>query len=214
MKVVLAALFLVYLFTWGVRGDDLQHRARYTLRVGDVLNVEYTYTPELNQTVTVSPDGYVSLNLVGDVKVGELTVEEAHEKIVEKASERLNNPELNLVLEQFQPPYVVVAGEVGKPGQINFSSNLTALQAVLVSGGFLGSAQQTQVLLYRKIDGDRPEVRVLNLKNVSKTADLERDVQLQPGDMLYVPRNKVENIARFVRAFNAGTYVNPLQGVK
>jgi polysaccharide export outer membrane protein len=122
MKVVLAALFLVYLVTWGVRGDDLQHRARYTLRVGDVLNVEYTYTPELNQTVTVSPDGYVSLNLVGDVKVGELTVEEAHEKIVEKASERLNNPELNLVLEQFQPPYVVVAGEVGKPGQINFSA--------------------------------------------------------------------------------------------
>jgi polysaccharide export outer membrane protein len=145
------------------------------------------------------------------VKVGELTVEQAHDKITQKASERLNNPELNLVLEQFQPPYVVVAGEVGKPGQIIFSSNLTAMQAVLVSGGFLETAQQSQVLLYRKIDGDRAEVRALNLKNLHKTADLERDIQLQPGDMLYIPRNKIANLSRYVRSFNSGTSVNPLQ---
>ena len=52
-----------------------QHRPRYKLRVGDVLDVEYVYTPELNQTVTVSPDGYINLNLVGDVKVIDLSLD-------------------------------------------------------------------------------------------------------------------------------------------
>ncbi|MGA9937060.1 MAG: polysaccharide biosynthesis/export family protein [Candidatus Acidiferrales bacterium] len=206
-----AVLFVLFLAMCTHAGDDLQHRPRYKLRVGDVLDVEYVYTPELNQTVTVPPDGYISLDMVGDVKVSDLTLDEAHDMIVRKASERLNAPEVNLVLQQFQPPYVVVAGEVGKPGQIDFTGNLTAMQAILVSGGFLESARATQVVLFRKIDGDNAEVRVLNLKNIRKTTDLERDVQLQPGDMLYVPRNKIQNVARFVKAFNSGAYVNPLQ---
>jgi polysaccharide biosynthesis/export protein len=215
MKTLQSTALLIFFVALSTHaGDDLQHRPRYKLRVGDVLDVQYLYTPDLNQTVTVSPDGYISLNLVGDVKVSDLTLEEAHDTIVRKASERLNDPEVNLVLQEFQPPYVVVAGEVGKPGQIDFSGNLTAMQAILVSGGFLESARTTQVILFRKIDGDNAEVRVLNLKDIHKTSDLERDVQLQPGDMLYVPRNKIQNLSRFVKAFNAGAYVNPLQTVR
>ncbi len=212
---MLRRLFLLALCfaTLAHAGDDLQHRPRYKLRVGDVVDVQYRYTPELNQTVTVSPDGYVNLNLVGDVRVLDLSLDQAHDTIVRKAGERLNDPELNLVLEQFQPPYVVVAGEVGKPGQINFNGSLTAMQAILVSGGFLESARPTQVILFRKIDSDNAEVRVLNLKNFHKTSDLERDAQLQPGDMLYVPRNKIQDISRFVKAFNTGAYVNPLQTI-
>jgi len=210
MKFVYAVV-LIGLLAMGARGDDLQRRPRYTLHIGDVLNVQYLYTPELNQTATVSPDGYVNLNLVGDIRVMDLTVEQAHDAIVLKASEHLNDPKLNLVLEQFQPPYVVVAGEVGKPGQINVNSSLTAMQAILVSGGFLESARTTQVLLYRKINSDTAEVRVLNLKNLHKTPDLERDAQLQPGDMLYVPRNKIQNVSRYVRSFNTGVGFNPLQ---
>jgi len=212
MKTLGWAVLVLLLFATVVRaGDDVQHRPRYKLRVGDVLDVQYVYTPELNQTVTVSPDGYVSLNLIGDVKVSDLTLDEARDTIVRKASERLNAPEVNLVLQQFEPPHVVVAGEVGKPGTIDFTGNLTAMQAILVSGGFLESAHTSQVVLFRKIDGDNAEVRVLNLKNFRKTADLERDVQLQPGDMLYVPRNRIQNLSRFVKAFNSGAYVNPLQ---
>lgn len=213
MKMAFAVL-VVGVLAVGALGDDLQHRPRYTLHVGDVLNAQYLYTPGLNQKVTVSPDGYLNLNFVGDVKVLGLTVEQAHDAIVMKARERLNDPELNLVLEQFQVPYVQVAGEVGKPGRIDLSANLTAMQAIIVTGGFLESAQTAQVLLYRKINSDTAEVRVLNLKNLRKTSDLERDVQLEPGDMLYVPRNKIQNVSRYIRSFNTGFGVNPLQTVQ
>jgi hypothetical protein len=54
-------------------------------------------------------------------------------------------------------------------------------------------------------------VRVLNLSKVRKTADLEKDIQLQSGDMLFVPRDKIEKISRFVKLANLGLYFNPLQ---
>jgi polysaccharide biosynthesis/export protein len=191
--------------------EKLHHRERYTLRAGDVLELQYRYTPEQNQTVTVLPDGYVNLNLIGDVRLGELTVKQAHDLIVEKVRERLNDPELNLILKEFQKPYVVVSGEVAKPGRFDLRENTTAMQAVLMSGGFTPGAQTGQVLLFRKINGDNAEVRVLNLAKLRKTSDLERDIQLQSGDMILVPRDKIEKISRFVKLANLGLYFNPLQ---
>src|ERR1700730_10255891 len=182
MKVLFAVLFAGFLATMSASGQDLHHRQRYALRAGDILDLQYPYTPELNQTVTVLPDGYISLNLLGDVRVSDLTVEQAHDAIIAKGKERLNDPELNLSLKEFQPPYVVVAGQVAKPGTMNLRENTTAMQAILLSGGFSESAQTGQVLLFRKINGDTAEIRVLNLRKFRKTADLERDVQLQPGD--------------------------------
>jgi polysaccharide export outer membrane protein len=184
---------------------------RYTLRPGDVLNLVYRYTPEFNQTVTVLPDGYVNLDVVGNVKVGDLTLDEAHDLIIQKAQNRLKDPELNLVLKEFQVPYVDVAGEVSKPGKIDMRENITAVQAILLCGGFLETARTTQVVLFRKINSDTSEVRILNLKKLQKTADLEHDVQLQPGDLLLVPRNRLEGLSRYMKSLNVGLYVNPLQ---
>ena len=50
---------------------------RYRLQPGDVFEVQYRYSPEFNQTVTVQPDGYVSLEVGGDLKVAGLTIEQA-----------------------------------------------------------------------------------------------------------------------------------------
>lgn len=193
--------------------EKLHHRPRYTLRAGDVLDLEYRYTPELNQTVAVLPDGYVNLNVVGDVRISDLTVTQAHDLIVRKLQEKLNDPELNLILKEFQQPYVVVAGEVPKPGKIDLREDTTAMQAILLSGGFSSSAKSGQVLLFRKINSEMAEIRVLKLTKVRKTTDLEHDVVLEPGDMLLVPRNKVEVASRYIKLLNIGAYFNPLQFV-
>lgn len=211
MKILTVILASALLISVQAFADDLQHRPRYTLRPGDVIELDYRYTPELNQTVTVLPDGYLALKLVGDVFVSNLTLDQVHDIIVQKAGERLVNPEINLVLKEFQQPYFVVAGEVAKPGKMDLREDTTAMQAVLLAGGFLESAKAGQVLLFRKINSDSAEVRVLNLKKLHKTVDLERDIQLQPGDMLYVPRDTIQNISRYIKTANLGLYFNPLQ---
>lgn len=214
MKTFSKSLLPMFLLVTLAVGQQLRTRPQYTLRPGDVVELQYRYTPELNQTVTVLPDGDVNLNQVGSVKVSDLTLQQTHDLIVEKAKTRLNDPELNLILREFQRPYVVVAGQVTTPGKIDLRENTTAMQAIMLSGGFLASAQSGQVLLFRKINSDTAEVKVLKLTDINKTAELERDALLEPGDMLLVPRNKVEKISRYMKLFNIGAYINPLSAIK
>src|SRR5207253_7488207 len=80
---------------------------RYRLQPGDVLEVQYRYSPEFNQTVTVQPDGYISLEIGGDVKVAGMTVDQTQQAILKKASTRLQDPIATVIVKEFQRPYFV-----------------------------------------------------------------------------------------------------------
>jgi polysaccharide export outer membrane protein len=183
---------------------------RYTLHPGDVLEIQYRYTPEFNQTVTVQPDGYISLAVGGDLKVGGRTLQQLRNLILSKARLRLESPELTLVLKEFQKPYIVVAGEVIQPGKIDLREKLTAIQAVLLAGGMKETAKSSQILIFRKLNGDTAEVKVLNLKTLKRTSDLENDLALQPGDMIMVPRNRISKIERYIRYASVAAFFTPL----
>jgi polysaccharide export outer membrane protein len=183
---------------------------RYQLVSGDVLDVIYRYTPEFNQTVTIQPDGYVLLEIVGDIKIGGLTLEQTSQKIVQKASARLKDPEVTLLLKEFQKPYFVVSGEVAQTGKFEMRESITALQAVMMAGGFKESAKVSQIVVFRKLNAEFAEVKTLNLKKVKKTSDLENDLTLASGDIIFVPRNTFSKIEKFVRLSSLGAILNPI----
>lgn len=207
---ILLPLLLLCSVLGGRADDQLHARPRYALGYGDALSLEYRFTPEFNQTAVVQPDGFVNLTLIGDLKVSGLTVDQVHALILSRLAGKLNQPELNIVLKEFEKPYIAVAGEVDKPGRIEFRERTSALQAVMLSGGFKETAQQSQVLVFRKVNGDMSKIIPLNLHNVRKTPNLEHDLTLEPGDIVLVPRNKLENVARFIKATNLGLYLDPL----
>jgi polysaccharide export outer membrane protein len=210
-SMLLLSLTIFNFICLSARADDQLHqRPRYILHTGDVLSLDYRYTPEFNQTATVQPDGYVNLNIVGNIRVSGLTIDEVHDRVVLLASNRLNHPELNITLKEFQHPYVVVAGEVVTPGKYELHEETTALEAIMLAGGFKDTARDTKVILFRRINnGDKAEVRQLDLHNVNKVSDLERDEGLQPDDMLLVTRNRMEHMSRFMKASNLGVFFNP-----
>jgi polysaccharide biosynthesis/export protein len=205
LSFMLMAFVTVGLSTSGHADDQLHQRDRYKLHIGDSIDLNYRLTPEFNQTITIEPDGYGSLNIAGDVKLEGLTLQQAHDLIVEKDSVRLNQPELNLVLSNFQKPYVVVGGNVAQPGKIELREELTALQAILLAGGFVDTAKQSKVLVFRHINGDLGEVHQLNLYKVDKTVKLEHDMALESGDMIMVPTNNLAHFARIMHAVDFGT---------
>ena len=183
---------------------------RYLLNSGDVVDVQYRYTPEFNQTVTIQPDGFVSLQVVGDLKISGLTLDQARTMIRDKAGSKLNDPEVTLILKEFQKPYFVVAGEVVQPGKVEMREKVTALQAIMLAGGFKDTARSSQILVFRRINSDEAEVKVLDLKKIKQTSDLERDFTLQSGDMLLVTENTITKISSYMRWANIGLYLNPV----
>src|SRR5256886_15928838 len=122
---------------------------RYQLQPGDVVEIQYRYSPEFNQTVTVQPDGYITLEVGGDLKVAGMTVDQLRQAILKKARTRLKDPIATVILKEFQKPYFVVAGEVAQPGKIEMRERVTAIQAIMLAGGMKESAKSSQVVLLR-----------------------------------------------------------------
>ena len=189
-------------------GQTLQQRPRYTLHPGDTVDLDLRFTPEYNQTLTVQPDGFINVNLIGEVKVGGLTLDEAHDPLVQKLSVPLNKPELNLVLKDFQHPYVVVGGDVVQPGQIELRQDMTAMQAVLLAGGFKANGSRfTHRCLSPHRFWNMGEVKILNLHKIENSKDLEHDMALQAGDMILVPQNRLATFSRYMDAMHFQTYM-------
>lgn len=186
-------------------------KTRYKLQPSDVLSVTYRFTPEYNSLgAVVQPDGYVSLNLLGNVRVAGKTLDEVREKIKSAAAEQLNDPEVTVVLQEFVKPYFVVSGEVPVPGRFDLRDNTSALQAVLLAGGFKDSSRSGQVLLLRRYNAEVVEVIELKLDNLAKNKkgqepNLREDELLQSGDMIYVPRSRLSKLERFVKIANAAS---------
>lgn len=183
---------------------------RYQLVAGDVIEINYRYTPEFNQTVTIHPDGFVVLEIVGEIKLNGLNLEQARQEIIKKAGRRLKDPEVTLILKEFQKPYFVVSGEVAQPGKFEIREQTTALQAVMMAGGFKDSAKSSQIYLFRKINAEFAEVKMLNLRNIKKTSDLENDLTLKSGDIILVPRNNFSKIEKYVRLTSLTSFLNPI----
>ena len=182
---------------------------RYRLQPGDVLEVQFRYSPEFNQTVTVQPDGYITLEIGGDLKVAGFTIEQTRNAILRQARTRLQDPVATIVLKEFQRPYFVVAGEVSQPGKIEMRERVTAIQAIMLAGGMKETAKSSQVVVFRQINSDMAEVKLLNLKNIRRTSDLENDLTLQAGDMVFVPRDKISKIERFMKLASVAAFMAP-----
>jgi polysaccharide export outer membrane protein len=186
---------------------DRDHR--YHLRPGDVISVTYRYSPEYNATVTLQPDGYVGLPLVGELSLGGLTVLEAQDRLIAKAGERLNAPEIVVELKEFEKPYYVIGGQVGAPGKFDYRGPISALRAIQLAGGFKDSAKASQVLLIRPVNDVDAETRLINLKRVIDRRQTSEDLELRPGDMLIVPKNLLSKVEPYIKLTNLGLYMNP-----
>jgi len=201
-KTVLGVLFLIGISAGFGEQPQAQLVTRdqpYRLQPSDVLELEYEYTPEYNQTVTVGPDGTVTLKLVGSVKVEGLSLDEATSAIKAKASVPLNHPELSLTLKEFVKPHFTIYGEVQKPGVYDMHGGVTVLQAIAISGGQKETSKQTQVVLLRKVNGDMAEVKVINTKTMSTAEGVREDFALKPDDMIIVPKNRLGKLEPYIR---------------
>lgn len=176
--------------------------ARYRIEPADVLVVKYRYTPEYDSVPTVQPDGYISLPMVGQVKVGGLTVEEATTAIEHEGSLRLRDPEVIVELKEFQRPRFFVTGEVGQPGEFPLRGQMRILEAIAMAGGFKHSAKHSQVALFRKIDDHHMMRTVFDVKKIAKSVD-SANVELAPGDVLVVPQNEISKLAWVVPVIGA-----------
>jgi polysaccharide export outer membrane protein len=174
-----------------------ERNPRYRICRDDVLLISFPLSPELNQKVSVQPDGFISLQSAGDIHVEGLTVTGAVEAVKKAYAGTLHDPIVDIDLTDFQKPFFTVLGQVGKPGQYDLRYDITVTQAIAVAGGFAATGK-TQVFLYRAVSSNWAQVRELKLKDILHGKNIGEDVHLQPGDMIFVPEKAIAKFKQYV----------------
>lgn len=178
----------------------------YLLQSGDAFDVKMFYSPELNESVVVRPDGKISLQLVGEVQAAGNSPSELERDLRERYAKLLREPVVTVVVKQFGPQRVFVAGEVKNPGEVPLQEDMTAFQAVARAGFFTRDSEARNVVVLRYKGGNGPEFILLDMKAmVDGQPGAKGDVLLQPMDVVFVPQTQIAGVADF---FNR--YVNSI----
>jgi protein involved in polysaccharide export with SLBB domain len=147
----------------------------YTILPNDQLQIKFFYNPELNETVTVRPDGRITLQFAQDVMAAGITSTELKNIITEKYSTEFVDPEVSVIVQSYGGQIAFVDGEVGAPQMLNLhqaGAEITVSQSIAMAGGLRETAR-------------RHEVRVVRRKK----------------DKKYVPRSTISNVNLWMRQY-------------
>ncbi len=160
----------------------------YPIRSGDKLNIQVYRDKELSAIYPVDDEGRINFPLLGNLQVKGLTTEQVRELLTEKlGQDYLVDPQIQVDFEKSVVKNVMVSGQVMKPGNYDFTPDLTVLKLVLNAGGFGPSASLGKVRILRtEQDGTKQSIQV-NMKRVLDGRD--EDMELQPGDLVVVPES-------------------------
>ncbi len=198
-------LYFIPLLAWAQEPGKFADRdPKYRLQPSDVIEVEYTYTPEYNQTVAVQPDGYVTLKVLGGVHAAGLTLEEVTAAIKTKGDAALNNPEVTVLLKEYVKPHFVIAGEIARPGTYDLRGNVSLIEAIALGGGFKESSKQSQVVLVRRVNAEMAEVKVVDVKALMDPKKIREDLRMRPDDLVVVPKNRLGKLEPYIRITSMG----------
>jgi polysaccharide export outer membrane protein len=171
---------------------------RYRLGPLDLVRVSVWGRPELLTETEIAPDGRVALPLAGVVPVGALTLDEAAERIATQLKEFVRDPIVTIELREVKSNLIHVVGEVRVPGSVPYHNGMTFLEAVQKSGSYIAEfANVSHFLLVRDPLGAK-QCFVYDMDEMLTDPDGQKDVFLQPGDVVYVPPRYVTQFSRWV----------------
>jgi polysaccharide export outer membrane protein len=173
----------------------------YWIQIGDVLNIDFFKSVDMNQTRTVGPDGEIYLPLVGKVRVVGRTVDDVTREINEGYQQEMINPQITVSVSEFSGLGVYVSGEVVNPGFQDFRGGLTLTQALAAAGGFNRRARRSEVLIIRPGPENEAVGALIDVKAILRKGQLSNDVELAPLDIIYVHHKRIVNVNIFVEQY-------------
>ena len=173
----------------------------YALQIGDQIGVKFYNNPELNEEVTIRPDGMISLQLIGDVQAAGLAPATLGAALTERYVGELATPRISVIVRLVAGNQVYVGGEVSKPGVVPFTSGLSLYQAIQAAGGVLKTAQRSNVVLIRRDADGRASGHLVDVRPIASGEQPETDIPLRQADIVVVPTSKIADVNTFVEQY-------------
>ena len=158
----------------------------YILRAGDTIDLVVYREQDLNMRSKIGKDGMVQLPLLGEVKLGGLTVRAASALVRQKYNaDYLVEPQIYLNVATYSTLKFTIIGQVGRPGTYEYSGSepLGLLEGIGMAGGFTRIADRGHVVLKRR-EGDAVRTMKINAKKLAESG--KESFEIQSGDVINV----------------------------
>ncbi len=185
---------------------DAGSNNEYQIQEGDVLGVAFSYQRDLNQdNVVVLHDGAINLVGVDRIEVAGLTMTEADSLVTRAYAKDYLEPNLSIIIKETQGRRVYVMGEVRNPGMHQLPvGGIDILGAITVAGGFSDDAAKAGTVLVR-VANEGYLVQEIDMSNFNSPASAGlATIQIQPYDVIYVPRSRTGDFAYFSKSILSG----------
>ncbi|MEO5769897.1 MAG: polysaccharide biosynthesis/export family protein [Polyangia bacterium] len=152
--------------------------------VDDIFDVRVFGENDLSSTYRVASDGTIDFPLAGRIQVAGLRTGDIQKKVTERLREGyLKNPQVTVVMKEWNSRKVSVLGQVQKPGPVAYHPHMTIIDAIALAGGFTGIAAKNSVSLRRE-GGGKVESRVYRVADI--TEGRSSNIPVLPGDLVVV----------------------------
>jgi len=180
----------------------------YKVGTEDVLSITVWSEPELDKTVIVSPDGTINYPLLGNIPVAGMSVREIDEKITRMLEmDYLVDPHVDVMVKEYHSQKVLVLGEILHPGLYILTGPTSLLEIISKAGGVSDKVGNKVNILRsnpeesRARDGENIPILLeasksfsVDLDKLLKKGNLASNIELQPGDIVFLDGSKDTNI--------------------
>jgi polysaccharide export outer membrane protein len=201
----LAALAALTLAASAGAATPQETSAEYKIGPKDLLEITVLGVPEINKLVVrVSEEGRITLPLLGEVGVGDLTKFEVEKKLAGLAGEKIVlKPQVTVHIVEYLSRRVSVVGAVEKPGPFELLGRQTVLAAISQAGGLTRDAGEEIIVIRQQAGGESASLRI-SIDGLFVRGDPKLNIALEPGDVVNVPVDKLVTIYVFGQVKNPG----------
>jgi polysaccharide export outer membrane protein len=155
--------------------------------------------PEFSGLYPVNLEGKIQYKFVGDIVVTGLNKTQFEEKIKEVIANYVINPEVNVTIVEFKSKVIYVLGEVGQPGKYIMRSDAISVRDAVVNAGLptLAAAMRRCRIITPAKNG-RVKTREIDIYAILYGGNLKYNIDLHPGDVLYVPATMMAKVMRVI----------------
>lgn len=206
MRLILLTLFLCFVclpFENSAQTNDKPLAdTTYRIQKGDKLSVKFFSHPELNEpVVVVRPDGFISLQIIDDIRAEGKTAAELKSELEKSYNETLLNPLISVAVIEFVAPRVFIGGQVKTAGRYDLRDAKTVVQVIFLAGGFTEDANRKMVILARPDGKGDWQTQAVNVMKILDRKSTEKDVDLRDGDYIFIPDSKISQFNKAVETF-------------
>lgn len=186
--------------------EEKSRKDSYRLGTDDVIRITVDQHPEWSGEYTIAPNGKIRVTDLGEIAVEGFSTADLESHLSTYLSSFVKDPKISIDIVRYASEVIYVLGAVERPGKITTGGKNTTVRDAVVMASLPSVYAKTSTVFVITPSRKSPRKQVVNLSRILYHGELENNIEVKPGDIVYVPQNILGIINEIVSALLSPLY--------